>query len=107
MSAMTPIERLGFAVAASRWLEFPFGPAGILSLLVQHAPEMVRFDRLAAQGGVKRPKIIATSIPVQLCHVRAALDQVGYPAVIETCRGEGYCFVGDVTEIMAHAERFA
>jgi len=104
---VSPLERLGFAVAASRWLEVRLGVGGVLSVLVAAAPEAVPYERLVETAGVGRPHITRASLSALVCHLREALADVGFENAIATEREFGFRYAGDVTAIRQAVERFA
>jgi DNA-binding winged helix-turn-helix (wHTH) protein len=102
-----PLERLGFGVAVSRWMETRLVAGSVLALLVNAAAEVVPAQELIEGAGVCNQGTTASSLKVCICHLRVAMRDMGYPATIETVRGQGYRFVGDVAAICAQAGRYA
>ena len=104
---MTPLERLGFAVAAARWLEVRPAVGSALAVLVEAAPNLVSLDHMTSRVGLMRRGTTVGALKVHICLLSAALRDVGHPDVLENVWGKGYRYIGDVAAIRAEVERFA
>lgn len=101
---MTRLEARGFEAVAREWLEVYAGPARLLTILLQAAPNVPGWERLGAGlSGIGKVNERA-SVGVYLHQLRTALDEVGFHNAIETVRGEGPRFIGDAAALRAEIE---
>lgn len=92
---MTPLERLGFEVAAGRLLETHNGVGRLLRILVERPDRATPAGTLAELVGVANAETVRT----YACLLRSGLKDIGITARIVCSRGE-YRFEGSPEAVM-------
>lgn len=89
---MSRLEKLGFEVAAGKWLELHRGHGRLLRLLVEADGAIVTYDELLRDDYRQGHRGLASreGLKVRLCRLRQALDDVGQAGAVQCVWGVGY-----------------